>query len=111
MRKRRPLYCERLEQRELLANSFAALLPPDLACLASLEAPAAPIAALSMTNGPAVLAHGQPQVESRPSSDAVGAFFADHATLDGWLHASAPLASGETDLGFGSLPESGWNAD
>jgi hypothetical protein len=112
MRKRRPLHCERLEQRELLADSFSVgVLPLDWASLAPLPARAAPLPPLGVAFAPGAAAEGQAGTESRLSCEAVGAFFADHATQGGWTHPSAPPASGETGLEFESQPASGWNSD
>ena len=81
MRKPRPLHCERLEQRELPANSFTAVvLPLDLAPAAHQDAPAG---SYRLLDAPSAQMFDQSALQARLSSDAVGAFFAGQAAFGG----------------------------
>jgi hypothetical protein len=81
MRKRSALHCERLEQRELPANSFSAVvLPLDLAPTAHQDAPASHY---RLADAPSAQSFEQSAEQARLSSDAVGAFFADQVALGG----------------------------
>ena len=81
MRKRPALHCERLEQRELPANSFSTgILPVDVVRAAPLEAQAHGLQSVGMDES---TAQRRAACEGGLSSDAVGAFFADHHALGG----------------------------
>lgn len=102
MKNRRALDCERLERRELPANSFSVAVPlPDFAPAAHVQgsqdfhaaqAQNAPAASTSEYNRDALL-----------SLDAVGAFFAEHAELGRMFQAE--------ESPFESLAAPGWDAD
>jgi DNA-directed RNA polymerase specialized sigma24 family protein len=113
-KKRSALHCERLEQRELPANSFrAAILPVDLVPAVPLTAPAAPSAGYFLAEGNDAGGRGNASLQTGLSSDAVGAFFAGHSALDGLLEPAPALGPGSTSDGsdFESLPSSGWDAE
>jgi hypothetical protein len=112
MRKRPALHCERLEQRELPANSFSSgILPVDVIRAAPLESHGDGLQPVGLDT--------QPQVQHNASwgaglsSDAVGAFFADHTALGGLFPATI---QDEADLLaddpiFESLPSPGWDSN
>jgi hypothetical protein len=109
MSKRPALHCERLERRELPANSFGlTVLPLDLLHAAPLTAPASLANALYLV--PPHEGDGRALAAQRGglSSEAVGAFFAKQTSF-GDLHASTPTSAGSD--AFESLPSLGWDAD
>jgi hypothetical protein len=113
-RKRPALYCERLEQRELPANSLSAgILPMDLARAVPLTAPAAPSSGYFLDQRDDAGSRDNAAFPVGLSSEAVGAFFAGHSALDELLEPAAALGHGLTgeESGFESLPSSGWDAD
>jgi hypothetical protein len=110
MRKRPALHCERLEQRELPANSLtSAILPMDVVRAAPMEASTPALQPLGLEN--------QSQLQHRSSwdaglsSDAVGAFFADRVALGGLFSDTNTdrLAPPTDDPVFESLPSPGWD--
>ncbi len=105
MKKRHALNCERLERRELPANSLGvALFAVDFSYPAQIEAQqeaARAQAAPAITGNGALFAT---VAESGLTSDAVGAFFADRAEL-GRLFPSSPAEEPE----FESIPAPGWS--
>jgi sigma-70-like protein len=111
MSKRPALHCERLERRELPANSFGlSVLPLDLLHAAPLTAPASLANAFYLLpthegDGRALAAQ-----TGGLSSDAVGAFFAKQTSF-GDLHAPTPMPTGSDSDAFESLPSLGWDAD
>src|SRR5262249_473380 len=111
MRKRPALHCERLEQRELPANSFSTgIFPADVVRAAPIEAQAHGLQSVGF-DGSTVQRHAAWGTDL--SSDAVGAFFADHQALSG-LFPPAISDSADPmfdDSGFESLPSPGWDTD
>jgi DNA-directed RNA polymerase specialized sigma24 family protein len=102
MKNRRALDCERLERRELPANSFSVAVPlPDLASAARIQASQELPAALAQ-NVPAASA-SESKRDGLLSLDAVGAFFADRVEL-GRLFPS-------DESPFESLTAPGWDTD
>ena len=111
MRKRPSLHCERLEQRELPANSFSTgIVPVDVVRAAPLEAQAHGLQSVGFNES---TNERHAAWEGDLSSDAVGAFFADHHALGG-LFPSVIADSADPmfdDSGFESLLSPGWDAD
>jgi len=110
MRKRPALHCERLEQRELPANSFSAgLYPVDVVRAVPQEAPARPMQSLGFEQNAAGQLRAPLQQDL--SSDAVGAFFADHGALGALFPAEIQH---QTDPGADPVFESflpSWDGD
>lgn len=114
MRKRPALHCERLERRELPANSFSmAMLPVDLLRAAPLEAPAAQANGFSQAQVESGGSPSHAHWQSGLSSDAVGAFFADHTALGGLFQPATDVTAEQASASstFESLPSLGWDAD
>ena len=111
MRKRPALHCERLEQRELPANSFGAeIVPVDVVRAAPLESQARGLTAVGVDESTVELSTTW---SAGLSSAAVGAFFSGHQSF-GALFPAAIADSADAahdDLGFESLPSPGWDTD
>jgi len=111
MRKRPALHCERLERRELPANSLSvAVLPVDFTHAAWFAAPEAGASASYVppahgTEAPTLAAQADGL-----SRDAVGAFFAKQTGF-GDLEALTPAPTSPGDEGYESLPSLGWDLD
>ena len=111
MSKRPALHCERLERRELPANSFGlTVLPVDFLHAAPLAAPVAPASGSYVAQVHAADGRSLPALADSLSSDAVGAFFAKQAGFDD-LHGLAPAPTSADDGALESLPSFGWNAE
>jgi hypothetical protein len=108
MRKRHALNCERLERRELPANSFSVAVPLTELVPAQFEA-LQDLASVAASDFRAVSGLGatDPLHGAGLSSHAIGAFFADHAELGRLFHTTERAE----EASFESLPSSGWDDD